>query len=611
MRTYDPTKDPAVAQELLERGVLGPDTVNMLWPTPEIVDAVVQQESSGNPAAIGPETKYGRARGAMQLLPSTAVDVAQKHGMPIPTEDDLLNFDTNKKLGTRYLADLYEKYGDEKLALAAYHSGPGNVDAAIKKAGTREPDAVIAQLGPVGRVYPDQTLGRTKTSTTAAAKTATTTPPKTTTATTGTAAAPAQPVPSDVVNQAAAMPAPAAPASDEPAVGERFESSIQAQQAAALEQLEAQRQISAKMAEVQLEEQERAKQQAAAELEQRNREQEAIQRARTSYETAVTDLTNSKVDPSRLWNNMSTPQKILAGISLVLGGISAGMTKSGKNPALDVIKHAIDNDIEAQRLELTAKDSATRQKGSLYSDLIQQTGSERAARESLRAIGYQSAKLQVETLSQQLSSAEKQGEAQRLVGELEQKAAEFQLKAEELAAKDPAAAAAKIDQVAAGTRDPKTLSKEDQERLVPGIGLARSATDAREISAAEQKFKDFTNKLDTLIELRKKHGSEKLPGKAKTQMKTTAAAAKLTLKSIFELGALSESDYAALNDLLGDPTAYSDTYGLGTDTVIEQYNALKKQALDSYKATLNSRLLEKFPTGKAATTEIKVSPGVR
>lgn len=59
---------------------------------------------------------------------------------------------------------------------------------------------------------------------------------------------------------------------------------------------------------------------------------------------------SNKIDPDRYWNNKSTASKILAGISVGLGGIAAGYN-GGKNPAMDYFNNAINNDIDAQKNE--------------------------------------------------------------------------------------------------------------------------------------------------------------------------------------------------------------------------------------------------------------------
>ena len=62
---------------------------------------------------------------------STAEDVAKKAGIEL-TEENIFEPDININLGTKYIAQLVEKYECLEVALAAYNAGSGNVDKWIK-----------------------------------------------------------------------------------------------------------------------------------------------------------------------------------------------------------------------------------------------------------------------------------------------------------------------------------------------------------------------------------------------------------------------------------------------------------------------------------------------
>jgi soluble lytic murein transglycosylase-like protein len=79
-----------------------------------VVDAVAWQESRYNQAAISPKG----ARGVMQLMPATATTLGV----------DAADLKANIDGGVAYLAQQMRRYGDLRLALAAYNAGPQAVD---------------------------------------------------------------------------------------------------------------------------------------------------------------------------------------------------------------------------------------------------------------------------------------------------------------------------------------------------------------------------------------------------------------------------------------------------------------------------------------------------
>jgi hypothetical protein len=69
------------------------------------------------------------AVGVMQMLPSTAQQVAASSGIPWDEKRFRTDADYNRKLGKLYTDQLFARYhGNEVLTAAAYNAGPGRVD---------------------------------------------------------------------------------------------------------------------------------------------------------------------------------------------------------------------------------------------------------------------------------------------------------------------------------------------------------------------------------------------------------------------------------------------------------------------------------------------------
>lgn len=128
-----------------------------------LVDAVIKQESNGKEKAVGPETKYGRAKGLMQLLDTTAKDVMKQMGMD-PNDWEPFNGELNRKVGTHYLKQLLKKYdGDPELALAAYNFGMGRVDRLLKRVNGDSFEDIRSALPRETRGYRDNIIANLQT----------------------------------------------------------------------------------------------------------------------------------------------------------------------------------------------------------------------------------------------------------------------------------------------------------------------------------------------------------------------------------------------------------------------------------------------------------------
>jgi soluble lytic murein transglycosylase len=96
---------------------------------PEMILAVIQTESSFVADAISNKG----AIGLMQLLPSTAREVAGELEIEWSGDHLLKDPKVNVELGAYYLSKLLDEFEDVDMALSAYNSGPNRVSRLVRR----------------------------------------------------------------------------------------------------------------------------------------------------------------------------------------------------------------------------------------------------------------------------------------------------------------------------------------------------------------------------------------------------------------------------------------------------------------------------------------------
>jgi len=111
---------------------------------PELV-WVAEVESSFNPQARSP----AGAAGLFQLMPTTARALR----LSLQPEDERLQIGKSARAAARHLRHLYERFGDWRLALAAYNAGETRVDELLKKYKARTFDGIADRLPAETQMY--------------------------------------------------------------------------------------------------------------------------------------------------------------------------------------------------------------------------------------------------------------------------------------------------------------------------------------------------------------------------------------------------------------------------------------------------------------------------
>lgn len=106
--------------------------------SPLLTASIIRQESAYNPIAIS----SSKALGLMQLLPSTATEVAKTDGLKSFLPQELFLPDTNIRLGTRYLQYLQQRFsGATIFMVGAYNGGPNAMSKWVTQAKATAPNA--------------------------------------------------------------------------------------------------------------------------------------------------------------------------------------------------------------------------------------------------------------------------------------------------------------------------------------------------------------------------------------------------------------------------------------------------------------------------------------
>lgn len=97
---------------------------------PIMIFAIIKAESNFNPNVVS----SSNAIGLMQLMDTTAEEMARKLEIDFIKGSSLYNPELNIRLGTKYFSNLMKEYNNNYLlALTAYNAGIGNVRRWIKQ----------------------------------------------------------------------------------------------------------------------------------------------------------------------------------------------------------------------------------------------------------------------------------------------------------------------------------------------------------------------------------------------------------------------------------------------------------------------------------------------
>jgi hypothetical protein len=227
---------------------------------------------------------------------------------------------------------------------------------------------------------------------------------------------------------------------------------------------------------------------------------------------------------------MSTGNKVLAGLSIFLGGFDP----SGQNKSLGIIQNSIDRDVDAQKANYMKLRDKKQEMNSLYGRMMDKFKDEKIALDMTKAGHYQALGMKVEAMAAQAKIP--QVKAQYL-----QQSAVFKQKAAEIGAD----AYGKL----------LTAQQKGASQYVPGFGTAPTEKEAQDLRAKVAAADSARQEISTLKSLAKLGTSFSPEDSAQAKMSANLLKSALR-KEIVGEGAVSEAEYKILDTVIANPADF-------------------------------------------------------
>jgi hypothetical protein len=305
-------------------------------------------------------------------------------------------------------------------------------------------------------------------------------------------------------------------------------------------------------------------------------------------EALVKDIQTGKIDPTRAYSNMSTGNRVMAGISILLGGLSQGLTGAKSNPAMDVINNAVDRDIDAQKAELGKKQN-------LLSVNLHEYGTLKDALAATKMQIMTVAQTQVNMAAAKAGSKQALAAAQMFNADIDLKMAAIK---QQLAASQ--AMSEKLNQP--GGLSYKDVSKLNQELQDKMVQLPNGNYMPAFNKESASKVKDIQSEIyrvkDTLSQARKfmEQGSS-LPLTDRNRLAKTInqrVLGELKSKAMLDLGALTEADLQLLEPLV---PSVGDFFSTSSKQKLDQLNQMLDSKMNAHYSAYVPGL---NPSGRAS-----------
>lgn len=259
------------------------------------------------------------------------------------------------------------------------------------------------------------------------------------------------------------------------------------------------------------------------------------------------DVMTQKIDPTRVWSNMSTGNRVLAGISIFLGGVAGGM-QGTENRALGIIQDAVNKDIDSQKADIGKKQNMLSLNMAKYNNINDAAAATKAQLLSITQaqINQSAAKMgsKQALAAAQVANAQIDLQKAQLIGSI----ASSQAAAQKMAAPE-----------GLSLQDAQTLPENIRERIVPlpsgKFTVVINKDDVKPIKDAYQAYAEAKPLLNRVKQFMK-DGASFTGTKRAALEQSLKSQMMLLVKNTEKLGQITETDMDLINSLIPQPGSY-------------------------------------------------------
>lgn len=317
----------------------------------------------------------------------------------------------------------------------------------------------------------------------------------------------------------------------------------------------------------------------------------------------VQDFDNGHIDPERYIKKMSTGERILNGIALIVGGMGSALAKQ-PNLASNFLTDQINRDIDAQKANL-------QNKSTLLNSNLAQTGNLFKAVELTRMQTLDINAMHIKQLAAASQNPIQRANLLATSGKLDQEASNIQAQIAQRNAlmqtyghggEESFQQRMKLLRVMGQDK----FAEAAEKRHVPGVGESSKEVPQEVISEISTR-QDFDNKVQDLMNFARQNSGSLNPATIKAG-KAKAALVQDAYRRANKQGVFKESENEFVNGIVGNPTQFFQKYRSGMG-----YTELRRDniaALNALKSSYGLPVTQQQQSGGQGAANIQMRKGV-